>query len=292
MAVQAGHANEARCGLGVGDTMPSDDRSSQAGGPAERTSDLATKRTSRWKRTAAFILLWSERVALSIQEWSKRLVALITWLGALALIVLMTAVAFQRHNVDIDTIGVPKSLAEGGYTGEVAAIRLRDALNKVLSRATTTVPGLAVAETAKPRNINIPGTGASFDTLVSFIRSFVPARWRHDVGGEFTEADSKIQLTVRYNGLIAFESEYINPEMTQMLIEEAAAPLLEAMYREKIIETPANPNSYMGFGYLLAYEKRLDEAANRFREAIKLDFDRRSGAPRARLRPGRAEEEG
>jgi hypothetical protein len=53
--------------------------------------------------------------------------------------------ALTQKTITIAPIAVPKMLAESGYTADVAAQRLRDALNKVVAEARTRKEGPGVA---------------------------------------------------------------------------------------------------------------------------------------------------
>jgi hypothetical protein len=64
---------------------------------------------------------------------------------AFALIGVLLWKAHTQKTIAIAPISVPKMLAENGYTADVAAQRLNDALNKVVKDARTRVKGQEVA---------------------------------------------------------------------------------------------------------------------------------------------------
>ena len=100
---------------------------------------------------------------------------------------------------------VPKSLTDIGFTGEVAARQLRDALERLQERAAVSLPGMDVRAVSDLPDITIPRTDLSFETVAVFIRGlFLPENWRSDVTGEITEIDSQLALRVRFNGHVVF----------------------------------------------------------------------------------------
>src|SRR6266480_5887404 len=57
------------------------------------------------------------------------------WVAAVAWIVFVLITSVTERTTAIEPISVPKSLAESGYTPDVAAQRLRDAMNRYAKKA-------------------------------------------------------------------------------------------------------------------------------------------------------------
>jgi hypothetical protein len=67
--------------------------------------------------------------------------------------------------ISIAPIAVPKELADSGYTADVAAERLRDALNDIVAGAHSLRRGPNVAGQADLPSIVVPSTTLSTETL-------------------------------------------------------------------------------------------------------------------------------
>ena len=205
-------------------------------------------------------------------EWGKQALGLFGWFIPLTFVVLVIVAAFWQHSLGIAAIVVPKSLTDIGFTGEVAARRLRDALDDLQKRAAASLPGMDVRAVSDLPDITIPKTDLSFETVAAFVRGlFLPEHRRSDVTGEITESDSQLALRVRFNGHVVFKDTTTGPAGLDTLMDDASPELLEALYREMIQWRPASAVPHENFGNLLSYEKKLDEAAAEFLTAIRLD---------------------
>lgn len=195
----------------------------------------------------------------------------------------------QNDLVTIEPIAVPKTLAESGYTPEVAGYRLRDALN-AYARASGTGsddirlnPNLAANEDSglksdfdlnisadkEPPDIVVPQLGLSARAVGALIRSAF-GMTRHAIAGELTRQDSKYALRLRIDGRTVSSRDYEaeNPDhlMTQVAsdVMDIIRPAANAMarYREhkseeailkanEIIARYAKSNINVHFAYLL-----------------------------------------
>jgi hypothetical protein len=113
-----------------------------------------------------------------LELWSKRLTtvtAIILNLAgytAFAAIVYFLAKDFWQTTIVFAPISVPKTLADSGYTPDVAAQRLRNALNKVVEKThfltfiddarSKSVEPISTLQADLP-NITVPGTGISLE---------------------------------------------------------------------------------------------------------------------------------
>jgi hypothetical protein len=101
-----------------------------------------------WKELAAFVLSVASVCAVAI-------IAVLLWK------------ALTQKTIAIAPISVLKTVAENGYTADVAAQRLRDALNKVVEDAKTRKNGPEVALQADLLSIVVPTIGLSLETIAA-----------------------------------------------------------------------------------------------------------------------------
>jgi len=135
------------------------------------------------------------------------------------LVVLMIVYqGLTRHVTVVDTISVPKALADRGYSQDVAAQRLRDALAKFSEPLKTGVPTAdmttsEVALHAEQPDIVVPTVGISLDAVMSLLRSLLRSTRSQSMGGELTIDNNKLWLRLRLNGVEFYRSnEGVDPE--------------------------------------------------------------------------------
>jgi len=115
-----------------------------------------------WQRFArgcmAIAAFWKEFAAFVLSVAS---------VCAVAIIVVLLWKALTQKTIAIAPISVPKTIAENGYTADVAAQRLHDALNKVVEDARTSKQGPEVALQADLASIVVTTIGLSLDTIAA-----------------------------------------------------------------------------------------------------------------------------
>jgi tetratricopeptide (TPR) repeat protein len=193
-------------------------------------------------------------------------------------------------------IAVPKELQERGYTPEVAATRLRDAVNGVVIAANTRMKSPELALNEDFRDFVVPMVGVSIETVASYIRAFLRLDRRRNITGEFTVADHKLWLRLRQNGKMFYEhSEAGNQPNPDELMKKAAmdvvavtVPYLKAVLashtdptaaidiaRRIIADWPETDDNVVWahnlIGTIYFRQHRLDEAVEEFSEAIRLN---------------------
>lgn len=126
--------------------------------PSERRSRARLRRG--WRRTR---LLW------------KALSSFVLSLSAIASVILV-AVLFllelTRRAVVFEPISVPKELADNGFSPEVAAQRLRDAVNGIVTKAHAWTKGPEIALKGEVPEIVVPTVGISIDNIAELLRTF------------------------------------------------------------------------------------------------------------------------
>lgn len=148
---------------------------------------LAWRKARRWGRRA---------LALSARIFTTLLAIWIVWLLAYE--------TLRRHSLELQTIGVPKRLAEDGFSADVATRRLRDEIKAIEDGAATTMSKTDVEVDQETSDITIPEAGISVAGVAASIRQWLPESWRHEVSGELTQSDAKLFLRLRLNGKVVF----------------------------------------------------------------------------------------
>src|SRR3954454_1369997 len=94
--------------------------------------------------------------------------------GVGIIFVILLGLEVTRHQVEIQPIAMPKPLAEAGYSPEVAARRLRDALDR-LADAAATAGGraLAISMHGEAPEIVVPTVGVSLSTVATYLQRFL-----------------------------------------------------------------------------------------------------------------------
>ena len=176
------------------DTSPEDARSARTNG-----SGLVLEKSQSWGR------------GLNLRGWTRRILATIRKVPAVVvgtwIIVTLLTLVFQRQSLELDTVGVPKSLVDSGFTSEVATQHLRDAILLVQDSANTYMRKAAVEEPGFS-DIVLPETGLSLGSIGATLRSFIPS-WRHEISGEFIASDNRLALRVRMNGRVIFSQSAV-----------------------------------------------------------------------------------
>jgi tetratricopeptide (TPR) repeat protein len=152
------------------------------------------------------------------------------WLIAMVLITVLLVEGLIERKIAIEPISVPKDLVDRGFTPEVAAKRLHDALERVTLEANTHMRGPEVALRGDLPDIVVPTVGLSLDAIMSSIRTFLRSTRRRSISGEFTVRDKLLWLRLRIDGNEIYQSlKGVNPETPDELLAEAARPVLEVV---------------------------------------------------------------
>jgi tetratricopeptide (TPR) repeat protein len=215
-------------------------------------------------------------------------------LSAFALIGVLLWKALTQKTITIAPISVPKMLAESGYTADVAAQRLRDALNKVLGDPHSKGPVVAL-QTEIP-SIVVPTIGLSLETVAADVRTFFHIANRLNISGELTMAQERLWLHLRMNGRDFYTSPNgVDQEHSDDLLAPATEKVFEEAYpiiyagslkerdpgksleiaRRIIAVGPETDQSVAAahnlVGNILLDQRKTDEAITEYRKAIELD---------------------
>ena len=137
----------------------------------------------------------------ALQLWRALASLTLALSGLVAAVVIATLMVqgLTRHTVAVLPIAVPKELADKGFVPEVAASRLRDAMNAVAERSQAP-KGPEIALRSDVPDIVVPTVGISIDSIVTAIRGFLHRNRRRTISGEFTVADGQLWLRLRLDG--------------------------------------------------------------------------------------------
>jgi tetratricopeptide (TPR) repeat protein len=150
---------------------------------------------------------------------------------AFAIILLLLWKAVQPTIV-ITTISIPKVLADNGYTSDVAAQRLRDAIQEITKEAQNIDKPTEVELQVDLPNISVPAVGLPLEIFSDQIRNILPGTRRWKVDGELTFVRNRLSLRLRVNGRDIFEKEAEDPDPERAgdLFAAAAQSVLELSY--------------------------------------------------------------
>jgi tetratricopeptide (TPR) repeat protein len=161
-------------------------------------------------------------------------------LPLLIAIVVIGALLIQglvQRSTAIEPIAVPKALGERGYTPEVAAQRLRDALVQFALEINLAQFGVETKTYMKRPvfalrgelpSIVVPTVGLSLDAVISSIRTFLGSTNRPSISGEFIVKEELLLLRLRIDGKERYSSlKGVHLESPDELLEEAAPNILE-----------------------------------------------------------------
>jgi hypothetical protein len=167
-----------------------------------------------------------------------RVAVKLPWLILMVLITVLLVEGLIERKIAIEPISVPKDLVDRGFTPEVAAKRLHDALERFTTDANThvrgrdlpEVPTVEVALHGDLPDIVVPTVGLSVDAIMSSIRTFLRSTRRRSISGEFTIKDKMLWLRLRIDGNEIYQSlEGVNPETPDELLADSARPVLEVV---------------------------------------------------------------
>jgi tetratricopeptide (TPR) repeat protein len=135
-------------------------------------------------------------------KWLLRIIATLTFLGVIYLL----CQAFDPSSVVIRPISVPKDMADKGFTPDVAALRLLEAVTQYTENARTSGAGPKFAPHFEPADFVIPSVGLSFKAVVAQIRTLLPISGNQIISGEITRVDGKLRLLLRKNEAVIHDS--------------------------------------------------------------------------------------
>jgi len=224
---------------------------------------------------------------------------LLTRVASVLVILILAAIIVRgltEHVTVIQSLSVPKSLADGGYTPEVAGQRLRDALQEYVKSTNTHMRSPDVALHGELPDIVVPSVGISLDAIMTSIRTMLRSTRSRAIGGEFTIIHDKLWLRLRLDGREIYANDKgVDISDPDSLLADAAPKVLDEIQPyflaaalsirdpdgalakaddiiAKLPETDANVAwSYNLKGSLLQQRDKLDAAVEALNAAIRID---------------------
>ena len=133
--------------------------------------DVATRQRGPARLWRGIVLVWKAVVAgiLSVLAAIPVILAVAVFIKALA-----------EQTDSVQPLSVPKSVAEAGFTADVASLRLRDAINQLIEQAKTywpppqiLMPYQEILRQADVMDVVVPTVGISVQTLAAQARTFL-----------------------------------------------------------------------------------------------------------------------
>jgi tetratricopeptide (TPR) repeat protein len=230
---------------------------------------------------------------------TRRITATVLTLGSAILIALVLALVVRglfANTISIRAITVPKALEERGFTAEVAAQRLRDAMTEYVRGASARMQGTDIELRSDEPNIVLPAVNLSLDTVISALRTFFHSSARRNISGDITDSESKLWLRLRLNGKIFYTRPVgVSPDHPEQLFDEIASKVLWQIHPyvvaseeshtnnakalelvNSIVGDPRNPNEDIALSYnlkaiILRNRAQYDEGIKAAKKAIELD---------------------
>ena len=222
-------------------------------------------------------------------------VVAVVWVGVLLL------TSLTERTTAIEPISVPKALADRGYTPEVAAYRLRDALNQfagdalnrprvmthsfnMLGFADQQMEAAKIALQTEAPSIVVPTIGLSLDAIATSIRAFFGSERHRTISGEFAIKKDLLWLRLRLDGRELYSSaEGADAESPDELFAKAVPTIFLAIQPYVVASAEKDPeialkiadafiarlpNSDENVGWLYTLKGNIYRDSGRFAEAI------------------------
>jgi tetratricopeptide (TPR) repeat protein len=237
-----------------------------------------------------------------LKFWWKIIPSIVVSASAVATagaIVFFIIIALIKDSIDIEPISTPKALADNGYTSEVAAGQLRDAMHRAVAFALLNRPEIALR--GEHLDVKVPTVGLSVHTIARSIRKFLPVTQRPTISGEFTVLDGKLWLRLRADGREFYRNgRGILPERLDYLMNAAAERILREFWPIYFAVTNLQTDQDLALEiveYIIATFPQSDVAvsmAHRLAGLIYMDrkqYERAKGEFEKSLRLGKKPEE-
>lgn len=143
----------------------------------------------------------------------KSLVRFVLSLCSIAVASAIVALALWQMTKDtiyIQPISVPKTLVDVGYSPDVAARRLQDAMNNVEQLANTSFRMPDFGEASAAPDVIVPSLGVSVQALLYYTYAFFGIDRHKSISGEVIFDDQSVSLLLRIEGRVIFNKTVKN----------------------------------------------------------------------------------
>jgi len=193
----------------------------------------------------------------------KRLRSVFTWKGAgivlkaclvgasragwaVAGVVILAAFvqSMTSEIISIDSISVPRTLSDGGFSSDVASQRLRDALTRFAQRTGSRMQSPFVALSSELPKITVPKVDISLDTVTTLLRKLFHLGNTRNVSGEFVLQGDTVWLRLRKDGQEIFTGTTtgFDPPKLDGLLDAAAPSIIQEIRPYLIASATYNDN--------------------------------------------------
>jgi tetratricopeptide (TPR) repeat protein len=198
-----------------------------------------TPRSAGGQQTAATLALSNRGFPSLVAVWPAvktfcaacyGIASRLLWILVVVIVATILVQGLTQSATVFEPISVPKSLADSGYTPEVASRRLRDAIDKYATSANTQMKNPEFALHGDLPNIIVPTVGISLDAVVTTMRTLLRSTRSRSITGEFTIKDKLLWLHLRLDGHELYVStEGGDPEKPDDLLAAAIPKILEVV---------------------------------------------------------------
>jgi tetratricopeptide (TPR) repeat protein len=169
-----------------------------------------------------------KRVAAYIFQNFYSFLLKLPWVVAILIVAAIVIHGLTEHATVIQPLSVPETLAKSGYTPEVAANRMRDALQEFVKSADTHMKSPDIALHGELPDIVVPSVGISLDAIMSTIRTLLRSTRSRTVSGEIINVGDQLWLRVRLDGRQIYASDAgVDPKNPDQLLKLAAPAILK-----------------------------------------------------------------
>lgn len=225
-------------------------------------------------------------------------------LGVLLLLIGMVVFVFKGLNNDgyaITALQAPAAFVEAGFSGPVLAKKLIDELQEVnqfvSSQKTDVLSGIQNDVDRPDLDVEVMGIGLTLNSVTYHLRELL-GRQNRTIGGELTDIDQTLSLTLRMTGFAPETFSYPYEEGNRFtalknILNDAARQIIQnldpyrmAVYHYKkdnpqkslevinkvLLERPEETAwAYLAWGNLLNKQQKPKEAIDKFRRATAID---------------------
>ena len=183
------------------------------------------------------------------------------WLFIVAVIVVILIEGVTRYSTVIEPISVPKFLAERGYTADVAAVRLRDAMLKFVTSTNTKMKNPDLVSHGALPDIIVPTVGISLNAVTATVRTLFRITRSRSLTGELTIKKDLLWLRLRLDGVELYDSPNgVDPEHPDDLFAAAIPKIFEVIRPYFVAASIVDTNPKRALEVVRKYINQLPES--------------------------------
>jgi tetratricopeptide (TPR) repeat protein len=182
------------------------------------------------------------------------------WISVVGIVVIILVQGVTYHSTVIGLISVPRELVERGYTSDVAAGRLRDAMLKFANDANTQMKGPQLALHGDLPDIIVPTVGISLDAITSTLHTLFRITRSRTLTGEVTIKDKLLWLRLRLDdGELYDSSRGVDRENPDDLFMAAVPKIFEVIRPYFVVVSITDKDPANALEVVSQYIDRLPE---------------------------------